>query len=63
MAALLVPYIAGYLMLCSVGTGGGLRFRVFNHQWQSVIYRPAAAAETLFTGRPVIAAHRSPEEL
>ncbi len=57
----LVPYIAGYFLLGSVGTGGMTRFRVYKYEWQEIIYRPATAAESLFTGRAVMAAHRPPE--
>ena len=59
--ALLLPYVAGYFLLGRVGSAGAMRFRVYRYEWQEIIYRPAATAESLFTGRQVIPAYRSDE--
>ena len=59
MLMLLTGYIAGYFLLGSTGTGGGMLFRVYDSPWQEVMYRPAAKVETMMTGRQVVSAHRS----
>jgi hypothetical protein len=56
--ALLIPYVAGYFLLGDVSSAGAMRFRIYEYKWQEVIYRPATAAESLFTGRQVNAAYR-----
>lgn len=58
---LLAVYVAGYLLMGSVGMAGGKRFRVYDYSWQEVLYRPAATAETFFSGREVIPAYRTPD--
>ena len=58
LALLLIGYVSGFYLLGCIGTVGPVRFHIVPSQWLSVLFTPAAQAESL--GREVYAAY--PEE-
>ena len=62
-AILVASYTVGYFALPErIVTGDDARWRVYKARWLEMIYRPAAYAESIVTGREVQTAYSSYSE-
>jgi ABC-type molybdate transport system permease subunit len=57
LALLLIAYVSGFYLLGRIGTVGAVRFHIYKSQWLSVVFTPAAQAESMILGREVYAAY------
>ena len=63
IAAPLLLYVAAYIALGKVGTvtigPRTVNLRVYSHEWQEYLFRPAAKVESVLTAREIDTAHRT----
>ena len=58
-AILFVAYFITYLALGSRSLSPGMDFRIFKHEWQEHIFRPAARLESFIRQKPVDTADKA----